>query len=309
MLDHLDDIRVFMRVAELESLSAAGRDLRKTPAVVSSRIARLEAAAGVSLLWRTTRQVKLTPEGEAFFEHCADILRAVSAAEATLSQDNLTPSGPVRITVPSALGERVIGPAMAAFSERYPDINVQLHLSDRLANLVEEKYDLAIRISELRESGLVVRKLADNRRLICAAPDYLARRGTPQTPADLADHFCLLLRFPGSRLYEWHLRTPDGETINPPLSGPLDSDRSTVLKRWALEGHGLTLQNYWDIQDELASGELKAVLPNYKPRGHGIFAVYPRRRHMPPRLRVTLDYLIERFRTWDLPAATDAEYV
>lgn len=301
MLDHLDDIRVFMRVAELESLSAAGRDLRKTPAVVSSRIARLESAIGVSLLWRTTRQVKLTPEGETFLEHCAEIMRAVSGAETSLTHDHKAPSGPVRMTVPSGLGEYTIAPALAVFSSQHPDINIQLHLSDRMANLVEEKYDLSIRVSELKESGLVVRKLADNRRVICASPDYLARAGVPESPSDLTKHNCLLLRFPGSRLYEWHLQDEQGGSHNPTLSGALDSDRTSVLKAWALEGHGLTLQNYWDVKDELTSGALQAVLSDYKLEGHGIYAVYPRRRHMPPRLRATLDFLIDHFRGWDLP--------
>ena len=308
MLDHLDDIRIFVRVAELESLSAAGRDLRKTPAVISSRIARLETATGVSLLWRTTRQVKLTPEGEAFLEHCGDIMRAVACAEATLARDDPTPSGPVRITVPSELGETFIAPALADFSAQHPEINIQLHLTDRLANLVEEKYDLAIRVSEQSQSGLVIRKLADNRRVICGSPDYFAAHGVPLTPADLSQHNCLLLRFPGSRQYEWHMQNGNGKSFNPSVSGVLDSDRTSVLKGWALAGHGLTLQNYWDVHEDLNSGSLQTVLSDYSLAGHGIYAVYPRRRHMPPRLRATLDFLIERFRGWDLADQQTSKY-
>ncbi len=296
MLDHLDDIRIFMRVAELESLSAAGRDMRKTPAVVSSRIVRLESAVGVSLLWRTTRQVKLTPEGETFLEHCTEIMRAVSKAEADLSHEDMKPSGPVRITVPSGIGESFVAPLLADFSALNPDINIQLHLSDRLANLVEEKYDLAIRVSELRESGLVVRKLAVNMRVICGSPEYLKVAGNPQNPDDLANHKCLLLRFPGSQQYEWLLKDKNGEIHNPSLTSILDSDRTSILKAWALAGHGLSLQNYWDVSQELKSGLLQVVLPDYAPEGHGIYAVYPRRRHMPPRLRATLDFLIKGFR-------------
>jgi DNA-binding transcriptional LysR family regulator len=299
MLNHLDDIRVFMRVAELENLSAAGRDLRKTPAVVSSRIARLEAATGVSLLWRTTRQVRLTPEGETFLEHCVDIMRAVNKAESLLTLTDKTLSGPVRITAPTGIGESILVPAFVEFSQANPDINIQLHLTDRFANLVEEKYDLAIRISELRESGLIVRKLADNRRVICGSPAYLQANGTPLTPQDLQHHNCLLLRFPGSEQYQWRLTGPDDEVHNLPISGPLDSDRTDVLKHWARAGMGLTLQNRIDIAAELEAGLLLPVLQEYKADGHRIHAVYPQRRHMPPRLRVTLDFLIEKFK--DLP--------
>lgn len=301
MIDHLDDIRVFMRVAEMESLSAAGRDLRMSPAVVSSRIARLEQATGVSLLWRTTRQVKLTPEGEAFLEHCLEIIRAVENAEATLVQDQAPPSGPVRITVPTSIGERLIAPAIPGFSARYPKVQVQLHLSDRLVGLVEEKYDLAVRVSELRESGLIVRKLAPNKRVICASPAYLARAGTPGSTEDLARHSCLLLRFPGSQQYQWRVEQ-DGNAINLALSGPMDSDQTGILKAWALAGHGLTLQNYWDVRDELADGLLRAVLPGTTPMGHGIYAVYPRRQHMPPRVRALLDFLAELFKPLSLPS-------
>lgn len=307
MLDHLDDLRVFVRVAELESLSAAGRDLRLSPAVVSSRIARLEAATNVSLLWRTTRQVKLTAEGQEFLEHCAEILRAVDEAETSLAQDRMPPSGPVRITVPTSLGERIIAPALPAFSADFPHVNLQLHLRDRLASLVEEKYDLAVRVSELKESGLIMRKLADNRRFVCASPAYLDRHGVPRHPDELARHACLLLRFPGSKQYQWKLEG-GGETLNLSLAGPLDADRTSVLKRWAVDGHGLTLQNYWDVADELASGALKAVLPDYRPVGHAIYAVYPRRRHMPPRVRVLLDYLIELFKDYRLPEAVGDFY-
>jgi DNA-binding transcriptional LysR family regulator len=307
MLDHLDDLRVFVRVAELESLSAAGRDLRLSPAVVSSRIARLEAATNVSLLWRTTRQVKLTAEGQEFLEHCAEILRAVDEAETSLAQDRMPPSGPVRITVPTSLGERIIAPALPAFSADFPHVNLQLHLRDRLASLVEEKYDLAVRVSELKESGLIMRKLADNRRFVCASPTYLDRHGVPRHPDELARHACLLLRFPGSKQYQWKLEG-GGETLNLSLAGPLDADRTSVLKRWAVDGHGLTLQNYWDVADELASGALKAVLPDYRPVGHAIYAVYPRRRHMPPRVRVLLDYLIELFKDYRLPEAVGDFY-
>ncbi|MBL4757883.1 MAG: LysR family transcriptional regulator [Rhizobiales bacterium] len=296
MLNHLDDIRVFMRVAELENLSAAGRDLRKTPAVVSSRIARLEAATGVSLLWRTTRQVKLTPEGEIFLEHCGEIMRAVSRAEVLLAHEDSQPSGPVRISAPTGIGASILTPAFAEFSLAYPEINVQLHLTDRLSNLVEEKYDLAIRVSELRESGLIVRKLADNVRVICASPAYLEESGIPLTPLDLQQHRCLLLRFPGSEQYQWRLTGADGQVHNLPIKGPLDSDQTVVLKNWAISGYGLTLQNEIDVAAELKSGALVPVLQNYEADGHRIYAIYPQRRHMPLRLRTTLDFLVERFR-------------
>lgn len=295
MLDHLDDIRVFMRVAELESLSAAGRDLRKTPAVVSSRIARLEQATGVSLLWRTTRQVKLTPEGETFLEHCAEIMRAVADAEALLTRDDAAPSGPVRISAPTGIGETILAPLFGKFSLEYPEINIQLHLTDRIVNLVEEKYDLAIRISELRDAGLIIRKLADNTRVICATPQYIQEHGAPMTPHELRNHKCLLLRFPGSQQYQWKLTAPDGEVFNLPIKGPLDSNRTVILKKWALEGLGLTMQNKIDVSQELEAGMLVPVLTDHEIDSHGIFAVYPKRRHMPPRLRSTIDFVAKHF--------------
>ncbi|HXD02395.1 MAG TPA: LysR family transcriptional regulator, partial [Novosphingobium sp.] len=250
-----EDLAIFVRVVELGSLSAAGRDMRLSAAVVSNRIARLEKNVGTRLLNRTTRHVSLTEDGSHYYEHCVAILNELEQAESALDAITAEPRGPIKVTVPSVFGRLHIAPHIPQFIERHPQMQVRLHLTDMLVDLIQERIDLAIRIAELSDSTAIVRKLANNRRLIVASPDYLKRRGTPQVPEDLLDHNCLLLRFPGSKQYRWTLRGPDGP-ITLRVSGNMDSNNGEALRDWCLAGHGLALKSLWEIVDDLNEGRL-----------------------------------------------------
>ena len=289
-----EDLAIFVRVVELGSLSAAGRDMRLSAAVVSNRIARLEKSVGTRLLNRTTRHVSLTEDGSRYYEHCVVILNELEQAESSLDAITAEPRGPIKVTVPTVFGRLHIAPHIPRFLERHPQMQVRLHMTDMLVDLIQERIDLAIRIAELTDSTAIVRKLASNRRLIVASPDYLKRCGTPRVPEDLLDHNCLLLRFPGSKQYRWTLHGPDGPmTLR--VSGTMDSNSGEALRDWCLAGHGLALKSLWEIVDDLNEGRLVPVLTDFPPPSHGIYALYPHSQHAPPRVRVFIDFLAEVF--------------
>jgi DNA-binding transcriptional LysR family regulator len=287
-----DDMAIFARVVELGSLSAAGRSLRMSPALVSNRIARLESQLGVRLLNRTTRRVDCTAEGSGFYEHCRAILAQLEQARSELAERTTKPAGPLKVTVPVAFGRRYIAPHIPAFLDRYPDIQVRLDPTDRLVDLIEGQVDLAIRIAALEDSTAIARTLAPNRRFIVAAPSYLDRHGRPQVPEDLLAHTCLLLRFPGSRQYRWTLTTPDGP-VTLAVSGRMDSSNGEVLTDWCRAGHGLALKCLWEVWEDLRDGRLEVVLPDHPPPGHAITALYPHTRFLPIRVRVFIDFLVD----------------
>jgi DNA-binding transcriptional LysR family regulator len=287
-----DDMAIFVRVVELGSLTAAGRDMRMSVAVVSNRIARLESRMGVRLLNRTTRRVQPTQEGAVFYEHSLAILNELEQVENAISERTDDPRGPIRVTAPSVFGRMHVAPHIPSFLARYPHLQLRLHLSDQFVDLIQERMDLALRIAELSDSNAIVRKLAANRRLIVAAPSYLLRQGRPQEPTDLLRHNCLLLRFPGSRQFRWTLATPEGP-VTLRVSGNMDSNNGEVLREWCLGGHGLALKSVWEIVEDLNAGRLEIVLPHFSPQGHAIYALYPQNRFLSSRVRVFIDYLAE----------------
>jgi DNA-binding transcriptional LysR family regulator len=291
-----DDLAIFVRVVELGSLSAAGRDMRLSAAVVSNRIARLEKDVGTRLLNRTTRHVSLTEDGARYYEHCVVILNELEQAEGALDAITAEPRGPIKVTMPSVFGRLHVAPHVPRFLEMHPQMQVRLHLTDTLVDLIQERIDLAIRIAELTDSTAIARKLANNRRLIVASPDYLKRRGTPRAPEDLLNHNCLLLRFPGSKQYRWTVQGPDGP-ITLRVTGTMDSNSGEALRDWCLAGHGLALKSLWEIVDDLNEGRLVPVLTDYPPPGHAIYALYPHSQHAPPRVRVFIDFLAGLFGT------------
>jgi DNA-binding transcriptional LysR family regulator len=288
------DMEIFVRVVDEGSLSAAGRHLRISAAVVSSRIARLEARLQTTLLNRSTRYLQATEEGLVYYEHCRRILEDIAQVESTLAARRQRPSGMLSVTAPSGFGRLHVAPLLPRLSAQYPDLSVHLHLTDQLVTFAEDGVDVAIRIGELRDSSLKVRKLAPNRRVICASPDYLARRGEPQRPADLLAHDCLLLRFPGSQQFQWSFETAEG-LITIPVSGPLDSNNGEVLRGWALDGHGLVMKSLWEVGEDIAAGRLKPVLQGYALRESGIYAVFPNKRFFPSKVRVFIDFLLEQY--------------
>ncbi|MEQ5776276.1 LysR family transcriptional regulator [Thalassospira sp. NFXS8] len=295
-MSDFEDIQIFVRVAELGNLSAAGRELRHSAAVVSNRIARLEERLGVRLLNRTTRRVGLTTEGDIYYRHCQRILAEMEEAENAIANQKNTTRGPVTVTCPVAFGNMFVAPIIPKFVEKNPDVQIRLHLSDRLLDLLQDKVDLAIRIAELKESSLIVRKLAANKRVLVASPAYLKRNGTPRTPADLLNHNCLLLRFPGSRQYQWTLQPEDDDAPSTlSVSGSMDSDNGEVLTRWCVDGHGIALKSMWEVGPLIASGVLKVVLPDCTPPAHAVYTLYPENRYLPTRVRAFVDFLVAEF--------------
>ncbi len=289
----VDDMTIFVRVVERGSLSAAGRELRLSPAVVSARITKLEARLGVRLLNRTTRTVNPTEEGRLYYEHCLRILAEIAEVERKLAEKKESPSGVLRVSAPTVMGRRWIAPMVPAFRETYPEIEVRLQLTDRVVDLVDEQVDVAVRRGYLQDSSLIVRRVAPDFRVACASPDYLARRGTPETPADLKHHDCLLLRFPGSRRYQWQFME-DGAAQNFAVSGPVDSNSSHVLIDWALAGEGIVMKSVWDLADEIEAGSLVPVLAAHSPRDLAIHALAPPHRMQPPKTRAFIGFLAER---------------
>jgi DNA-binding transcriptional LysR family regulator len=289
-----EDFAIFVRVVELGSLSAAGRDMRLSAAVVSNRIARLEKDVGTRLLNRTTRHVSLTEEGSRYYDHCVVILNELEQAESAITSVNAEPRGPIKVTAPTVFGRLHVAPHVPRFLERYPQMQVRLHLTDALVDLVQERVDLAIRIAELTDSTSIVRTLAPNRRLIVASPAYLEKHPAPKQPEDLLDHNCLLLRFPGSKQFRWTLQGPEGRIILR-VSGNMDSNSGEALRDWCLAGHGLALKSLWEIVDDLNEGRLVPVLTDFPPPSHAIYAMYPHSQHVPPRVRAFIDFLAETY--------------
>ena len=295
-MSDVSDWAVFARTAELKSLSAAGRDLRLSAAVVSNRIAKLEKRLGVRLLNRTTRRVNPTEEGQRFYEHCIKILHEIELIESTIGAGSNRPRGAITVTAPAGFGRRHVAPFLPAFAERHPDVQVRLHLTDRLTDVIQEGTDVAIRIADIKAYSFIMKKLASNTRVIVAAPSYLDRHGTPKEPDDLLQHNCLLLRFPGSQQFQWTLEGPDGAGASTlPVAGNLDSDDGEAILEWARAGAGLALKSMWEVSDDIREGRLRVVLPEWTPIGHAIYAIYPHSRLMPTRVRAFIDYLAETY--------------
>lgn len=290
----VSDWAVFAKTAELKSLSAAGRDLRLSAAVVSNRIAKIERKLGVRLFNRTTRRVNLTEEGEIYYQHCVRILHEIEEIESNIGSRFDRPRGNITVTAPSGFGRNHISPFLPQFVERYPDIQVRLHLTDRLTDVIQEGTDVAVRIADLKAYSFIMKRLAKNTRVVVAAPSYLEKHGEPQLPDDLLKHNCLLLRFPGSQQFQWTLEGDDGpSTLS--VSGNLDSDNGEVILDWCRAGAGIALKSMWEVGEDIREGRLKVVLPDWKPSGHAIYAIYPHSRLMPTRVRTFIDYLAETY--------------
>ncbi len=288
----LENIRTYVRVVELGSLSAAGRDLRLSPAVVSHRLQQLESHLGVRLLNRTTRQMQPTEHGQSFYEACQDVMNAVEHAESVAAEASLNLKGVLKVTAPLGFGRKILAPLAPEFQARHPKIDMRLRLSERLIDLLEEAVDVAVRMAVLTDSSLIARKVADCERVLAAAPGYLETQGTPRTPDDLLDHRCLLLRYAGSAQFRWTLRTPDGP-VSLPVAGPLDADDGDVLTEWALRDQGIVMKPIWEIAAHLKAGRLKPILLDFPPEPLTLAVIYPHRQYLSARVRAFADFMVE----------------
>ena len=285
-MSRLKQIETFVSVANRGSLTAAAAAEGIAPGVVSRRLDALEARLGVKLLLRTTRRVTLTFEGSAYLEDCQRILRELGDAEASVSLGGVKARGHLRISAPAGFGRRHVAPLVMQFLDANPEVTVTLDLTDRLVDLVNEGVDCAIRVGELSDSSLVSIRLAENRRVVVASPDYLARHGTPQTLADLSYHNCLSL----GQQRGWLFR--DGaENVSIKVSGLLECNDGVVLHEWALAGRGLAWRSLWEVGEDLKGGALVSVLDEFAAPPTGIHAVFPQRKYLPLRVRLLIDHL------------------
>jgi DNA-binding transcriptional LysR family regulator len=295
MMETLAGMRIFTRVVEAGSFSEAGRQLDVAPSSISRQIGELESALGVQLFQRTTRQLHLTEAGEMYYQRVTDIVSDVDEARLTLSQLDGRPTGILRLSVPGSLSRRHIVPALVAFQERHPNVQVVLLASDQLVDMLENRIDLTMRIGELKDSSLVARRIAVGRRIVCASQSYLQKAGTPETPEQLADHNCLIFRSnPGSNLWKFRGATRSAEVK---ASGNLFANDGESLVAAAVAGHGIVLVPEWLVGCELKDGSLQEILPGYKamPEETPLYALYPRQRHLPAKVRAFIDFMLHRF--------------
>jgi DNA-binding transcriptional LysR family regulator len=292
-MSYVANLRTFVRVYELGSMSAAGRDQRVSAAVASARIAELERHLGVRLFNRTTRSLQPTEQGEIFYKGAQRILDTIAEAEAAVADISKNPKGSLHVAAPLGIGKRLIAPLIPTFKDLYPEIDVRLRLSDRKIDITAEALDMAFVLGVLEDSNFRVRPIADCPRVLCAAPAYLAGRPHPRTGQDILDqgHACLLHRYPGARDFVWTLATPEGPQRFE-VVGPLESDDGDVLTAWALSGRGITLKPAFEVAEYLATGELVPVCEENPPYPVSLACIFPHKRLQDPKSRLFIDYMI-----------------
>lgn len=291
--DTISELAFLVLVARNASLSASARELNLTPPAVTKRLAQMERRLGVRLLNRTTRSLSLTAEGELYLAHASRILAELREMEELVTGSRGAARGLLRVNATLGFGRTTIAPLISAFAKRYPDVEVQLQLTDRPIKLVEEAFDLGIRFGELPDSRLSARKLMSNRRFLCASPTYLRQFGQPQTLADLTVHRCILHRQNDDTHGVWRL-TKGRKTESVKVAGTLSSNDGDVVLNWALDGHGLLLRSEWDARKYLESGRLQQVLKDYRPAPADLFVYYSTGRNMPARMRAFIEFLVAR---------------
>jgi DNA-binding transcriptional LysR family regulator len=286
-MSNIADLEIFARVVTAGSMSAAGRELGLSPAVVSKRLRRLEDRLGTRLLQRTTRQISLTEAGQGFYERVVAILAGIEEAEAFVARRSALARGTLKISAPTSFARRHIAPHLSAFMQQNPDLTINLVLSDEFVDIVGDGYDVAIRIAELSDSSLVARKLAAVRRVLCATPDYLDQHGRPETVGDIENHTCLTM----ASQDVWRMAGPEGPVSIRP-SGPLVTNSNDVVRTCVLNGVGIALRSTWDVGKHIQDGTLEVVLPEYTASSEvGIYALYPSRRFLPAKVRLFIDFL------------------
>jgi len=288
-MDRLDAMHLFVRVAELGSFSAVAQQLGVARSVVTRQIAALEAHLGVKLMARSTRRLALTSAGTAYLEKCRVILNLVEAAETDVAQERLTPRGNIRISLPLSFGLKRLAPLLLDFSQRHPEVALDMDYSDRRVNLIEEGIDLSIRITRRLEAGDVARKIGTGRMLAVASPEYLARHGRPQHPSELAHHECLGYTHVGSPM-PWQFLV-DGQPENFTVRSRINANNGDVLTEAAAQGLGITLQPDFIAGSFIAAGRVEAILTDFPVPELGIYAMLPSNRHVPYRVRVLMDFL------------------
>ena len=290
-MDVLTQMKVFCSVVDNNSLAGAARSLTVSPSVVSKQLAALEDRLGVRLLNRTTRRVSLTEVGAAYYERSKRIIADVDEAEVSVSQSHAAPRGLLKITAPTTFAHRHVAPYLANFIDRYPEVQIQMLVNDRIVDMVDEGIDLAIRIAQLKDSSLIARKLAPNTRSLVASPEYLERWGAPQRLEELNDHALITLH-PGSLINDWHFEVDGEERVFRAKGSILINNGDSILSA-VLSGGGLAMLAAHMAGEHVKSGKLVPVLEEYVRDDVPIYAVYPSSRHLSPKVRAFVDYLIQ----------------
>jgi DNA-binding transcriptional LysR family regulator len=288
---NIKHLKLFIRIASTNNISLAGNELRLSPAVASAHINKLEAGLGVRLIHRTTRKVSLTEEGKAFLPYAEDVISSIEAARASVGAGNTLPIGTLRVAAPASFGRMHILPALTKFLTLYPELHVDLKLSDTIVDLVEGGFDIAIRNSQLKDSSLIARKLATDNRILCASPAYLETYGEPLSPEELDFHQCITLM----GLDDWIFHTPKGP-INIKAKGNFRTDNGEAVRDACINGMGITISSQWSIYKHLQNGNLVQILKDYPlVNDTAIWAVYPSSRLLAPKVRAFIDYFTEYF--------------
>jgi DNA-binding transcriptional LysR family regulator len=295
-MDRLTAMQVFVTVVDSGSLSAAAQQLDLSRPVVSRYVAELEEWVGARLLHRTTRRLSLTPAGNEILARCRQMLELSDDMRHAVDAPDETPRGLLRITSSTSFTQTQLVQAVVDYGRRYPEVAVDLVALDRTVNLVEERIDLAIRMTARLEPNLIARKLTVCNSVICATPGYLARHGTPRQVEDLALHNCLTHSYVGRSLWQFEPRGPGTRAASVAVGGSISANEVTVLLQAVLAGVGVGHMPAYSVAPYLASGELVALLPEHAPTQLGMYAVYASRKHMPATLRTMVDFLAERFR-------------
>ena len=289
----LDDLRLFCVVARNSSFSETARQLGVSKAVVSKRIALLEGAVKERLFHRTTRKVSLTAQGEIVHQWAQRIVEDVELMGEALSRERAEPSGLLRICSSTGFGRCRLAPALSELARRFPRLEIQVELLDRPVDLIDEGFQLDIRIGQVREGGVIKRRIARNRRILCASPAYIERFGMPQSLDELKAHRCIPIRERDQDFGRWELEGPGGVAVVK-VGGPLSANNGEIVRQWAIDGHGIILRSTWDVRGELEAGRLVAVLPDYAQPAD-VWAVFPSRLSVSAKLRVCVEFLEDWF--------------
>ncbi len=295
-MDTLTRMQAFVDIVEQQGFSAAARKVGRSKALMSKYVRELEDELGILLLNRTTRQFSLTEAGEVFHKSALEILQKVGDLQDTVREAGKGHKGRLRISAPRSLTDLEIGLPIVEFATAYPDITIDINLDDAMVDMVEEGYDVAIRISRLTDSALIAKKLSDFRLVLCASPQFIEKHGAPKSPNDLGDVPCIV-DTNLMRRANWCFLDDDGQEISVPVRGNIEVNSPEVARRAALAGLGMTLVPEFSIEEELKNGTLISLLEDRIPSGGGIYAVYPHRRHVPGKVRVFVDFLAHWFKT------------
>jgi DNA-binding transcriptional LysR family regulator len=291
-MDLFASMRMYLAVVDGGSFAAAADKLNISRAMASKQIQKLEEHLGTRLLNRTTRRLSLTETGREFYERSTQIMGDVEEAEQIAGQMTRRPQGVLRVTIPISYGQHRLAAIIGDYTQAYPQVQLDISLSDRKVDLIEDGFDLAIRIGAMPQSDLIARKIGGVRSIACAAPAYLARHGAPQTPADLALHACLGYTLTGTGA-DWRLEGPDGP-VTVPISGPIKADNGDIIRLAALSGSGILFQPHFIVGDDIEAGRLVRVLPDWQSAELGVYAVYPSRKHLSAKVRTFVDFLVGR---------------